>query len=123
MLIIPLAVVASVFPGSSRSKKPNFTGIWQTNLEKSTLRGRPVNQSLVRIAHEEPRIHWEGTALMIESEMKAGGRELRFRDYWFLSSDAQTLTMEHRDDDLAGQISVLEKAPLSAAVRFEKTEK
>jgi hypothetical protein len=55
--------------------------------------------------------------------LKAVERELRFRDHWFLSNDAQTLTMEHRDDDLAGQISVLEKAPPSAAVRFEKTKK
>lgn len=69
------------------------------------------------------KAHWEGTELVIESALKAGERELRFRDYWSLSNDAQTLTMEHRDDDLAGQISVLEKAPPSAAVRFEKTEK
>ncbi len=163
MLIIPLAIVASVSPGSSTSKKPNFTGVWQVNLEKSTLRGQPVKELLVKIAHEEPRIlqqilvsyangdqesmtftfdtsgaestnslrglagrtkaRWERTELVIESAVQAGERELRFRDHWFLSSDAQTLMMEHRDDDLAGQISVLEKAPPSAAVRFPKTEK
>jgi hypothetical protein len=39
-----------------------------------------------------------------------GGREAHFRDFWSLSSDGQTLIMEHRDDDLAGQITFLEKA-------------
>ncbi len=163
MLIIPLAIMAAVFLGSSTSKKPNFTGVWQVNLEKSTLRGQPVKELLVKITHEEPRIlqqilvtyangnedrmtftfettgkesknsmggaaaqtkaHWEATELVIESAVQAGGRELRFRDHWFLSNDAETLTMEHRDDDLAGQISVLEKAPPAAALRFEKAEK
>lgn len=158
--MILLAIAALV---SSSSERPNFTGVWRANLEKSTLQGRPVKELLVKIGHEEPRIgqkilvtyangdeermtftfettgqessnpvrglagrtraHWEGTELMIESALKAGERELRFRDHWFLSNDAQTLTMEHRDDDLAGQISVLEKAPPSAAVRFEKTKK
>jgi hypothetical protein len=155
--------MASVSPGSSGSKNTNFTGVWQVNLEKSTLRGRPVKQLLVKIEHEDPKIvqrilvsygngseesmmftfettgeeginflgsaagrtkaHWEEAELVIESEVKAGERELHFRDHWFLSSDGQTLTMEHRDDDLVGQISVLEKAPPSAAVRFDKTEK
>jgi hypothetical protein len=67
------------------------------------------------------KAHWEGSELVIESTLKAGERELHFRDHWSLSSDAQTLTMAHRDDDLAGQISVLEKAPPSAAEKFEKT--
>lgn len=163
MLIFSLAIVASVSTGSATSKKPNFTGIWQLNLEKSKLRGQPVKQLLVKIEHEEPRIvqkilvsyangheesmtftfettgkestnsmggataqtkaHWDGTELVIESAVKAGERELRFRDHWFLSSGAQILTMEHRDDALAGQISVLEKAPPSATMRFDKTEK
>jgi hypothetical protein len=52
---------------------------------------------------------WEGTELVIESRMKTSGREVHFKDHWSLSDDGQTLTMAHRDDDLAGQISVLEK--------------
>ena len=163
MFIFSLAFVASVSTGSSTSRKPNFTGVWQLNLEKSKLQGQPVKQLLVKIEHEEPKIvqkilvryangneqsmtfafettgqestnsmggavaqtkaHWEGTELVIESAVKAGERELHFRDHWFLSGDAQILTMEHRDDALAGQISVLEKAPPSAVVRFDKTEK
>lgn len=32
-----------------------------------------------------------------------------FLDYWSLSSDGQKLIMEHRGDDLAGQITFLQK--------------
>jgi len=50
------------------------------------------------------RSNWVGTELLIESWMKVGGREGHFHDFWSLSGDAQTLTMEHRDD-YAGQVS------------------
>jgi hypothetical protein len=53
--------------------------------------------------------HWAGEELVIESWMNAGGRESHFRDYWSVSADGRTLTMEHRDDDLAGQVTVLER--------------
>jgi hypothetical protein len=53
---------------------------------------------------------WVGTELLIESWMNLGGREGHFCDYWSLSSDDRTLTMEHRDDDLAGQITLFERA-------------
>ena len=52
---------------------------------------------------------WEGQDLVIESRVITPCREVRFKDHWTLSDDGQTLTMAHRDDDLAGQISVLEK--------------
>ena|SRR5437867_3769576 len=61
------------------------------------------------------RARCEGTELVIESSMKTPDRELHFEDHWSLSGDGGTLTMTHRDDDLAGQISVLEKAPPEAA--------
>ena len=157
--MVLLAIAVSV---SSSSGRPNFTGFWRANLEKSALRGRPVKELLVKIEHKEPKIvqeilvgysngdeesmsfkfettgeesnyslrggagqtraRWEGAELVIESVLKAGEREFLFRDHWSLSNDAQTLTMEHRDDDLAGQVSVLEKAPPSAAARFGKNE-
>ena len=120
------------------------------NFERSTLRGQPPKEILIKIEHREPsvvqqmyveygngqtqrltfaykttgeetshsidgnaksRAHWEGTELVIESSMKTSDREFHFRDYWSLSGDGQTLTMAHRNDDLDGQISVLEKAP------------
>jgi hypothetical protein len=54
---------------------------------------------------------WQGKELVIESRMTAASRIAYFKDHWSLSEDGQTLTMEHRDDDLAGQIAVLEKRP------------
>ena len=52
---------------------------------------------------------WEGGEYLLESTMDLPGRRVRFRDYWSLSEDGKTLTMAHRDDELAGQVSVLEK--------------
>ncbi len=52
---------------------------------------------------------WEGPELLVESWMKAGCRQMHFKDYWSLSADGRTMTMAHRDDDLGGQISILEK--------------
>jgi hypothetical protein len=55
-------------------------------------------------------IQWVGDELMIESWVEVGERKLHFRDFWFLSKDGQSLTMEHRDDDLRGQITFLDRA-------------
>ena len=55
------------------------------------------------------RSHWTKEVLVIESWISVGGRNCHFRDHWSLSADGQILTMEHRDDDLAGQMMVLEK--------------
>jgi len=52
---------------------------------------------------------WEGRELLIETWMQIGPRELHFRDFWWLSPDGQTLFMEHREDDLAGQFGVLNR--------------
>lgn len=52
---------------------------------------------------------WTGAELLIESWMNVGGREGHFRDYWSLSLDGGTLKMEHRDNDLAGQTTLLER--------------
>ena len=53
---------------------------------------------------------WDGQELVIESRMNARGREFYFKDHWSLSDNGRTLTMAHRDDDLAGQVSVLGKS-------------
>lgn len=53
---------------------------------------------------------WEGDELVIEIWPDASGRELHLCDYWSLSPDGQTLCMEHRNDDLAGQHTVLRRA-------------
>jgi hypothetical protein len=62
--------------------------------------------------------HWNDSELVIESELKTPSRTFHFRDHWSLSANGQTLRMAHRDDDLAGQIAVLEKAPPEVAARF-----
>lgn len=53
---------------------------------------------------------WVGNELVIESWMRFGDRELHFRDCWSLTENGRTLVMEHRDDALAGQLTVLERA-------------
>ena len=60
------------------------------------------------------KAHWEGTELVIETRVTGGARDFQFRDYWSLSADGSTLTMDHRDDDMAGQISVLGRVVSSA---------
>ena len=51
--------------------------------------------------------HWEGDELVIELWIQRAAGELYLRDCWSLSADRKTLTMEHRDDALAGQVTVL----------------
>lgn len=53
---------------------------------------------------------WAGEELVVESWLQiSDGRDLHVRDYWSLSEDAATLTMEHRDDDLAGQVTIFDR--------------
>ena len=54
--------------------------------------------------------HWQGSELVIELWIAQGTRELYLCDCWSLSPDGQTLTMEHRNDALAGQMAVLRRA-------------
>ena len=53
---------------------------------------------------------WDGEELVIESRIQFGTREMHFCDCWSLSPDGQTLSMEHREDDLAGQLTILDRA-------------
>jgi hypothetical protein len=64
-----------------------------------SLAGRPVRGG----------VKWEGQELVIELWVDAGNRELHLCDYWSLSPDGRVLTMEHRNDDLAGQKTVFRK--------------
>jgi hypothetical protein len=136
-------------PGmTSTQSRSDFSGVWELNFEKSSLRGPAPERILMKIDHKEPRLvqeifvtiaggkeqrmtfnleigaettnpmggatarnhaWWQEQELVIESKVSLSGREAYFKDHWSLSEDGQTLTMEHRDDDLAGQIAVLEK--------------
>jgi hypothetical protein len=59
---------------------------------------------------------WQGAELVIESRLTMQGQNVRLADYWSLSPDGNILTMEHRDDVLAGQICVLERASPDARI-------
>jgi hypothetical protein len=66
---------------------------------RNTLNGKPIRGGA----------RWDGEELIIESWMQLVGRKMHFCDRWSLSSDRQTLIMEHREGDLAGQITVLDR--------------
>jgi hypothetical protein len=127
--------------------QPNFSGLWQANLDKSHLSAPPPAKLMMKIAHGDDdlrqavlvtrsdgtqerqvltysmtgaqsdielrglplklRVQWNGPEMVVEATY--GERALR--DYWSLSDDGLTLTMAHRDDALAGQMTVLERAP------------
>jgi aspartate racemase len=57
----------------------------------------------------QTRARWVGSVLVIETTLRTPTRTFSFKDYWTLSADRQTLTMAHPDDDLAGQVAVLER--------------
>jgi len=139
---------------------PDFSGVWQLNLEKSTFRGSPPREIVSTIQHREPiltqttrvvaadggerqwtftfdtsgsdstnttaagdvqsRAHWNGSELVIDSVLRTPGRTFHFTDHWSLSHDGRTLTMAHPDDDLAGQVAILEKASPDPAARFTR---
>lgn len=76
--------------------------------------------NVIRGTNLRSRASWEGNELLIESWADVGERKAHFRDHWSLSEDGSTLRMEHRDDDLAGQVAVFEKAR-EAASEFDRT--
>jgi hypothetical protein len=84
-------------------------------LFKSLTTGEEVANSVHGI-QVRSRSTWVGAELLIESWMNLGGRESRLRDYWSLSNDRGMLTMEHRDDALAGQITCLERTDGSSSI-------
>jgi hypothetical protein len=136
---------------------PDFSGIWELNLEKSRLKGPVPRRIAVKIKHDGTTIdqlvlvvsasgeeqrneftvqttgiatqlviagnvgetvaHWQGSTLIIESRLTVSGRELHFRDYWSLSPDGTVLTMAHPDDELAGQVSVLDRTDPASSER------
>ena len=143
---------------SPTKPRPDFTGLWEMNLERSILRGPAPKQILMKIDHREPRLiqqihlinaggtkqrmtftyetgtettnsvgeatarthaRWVGTELVIESRMKTPARAFHFKDHWSLSDDGRTLTMAHPDDDLAGQIAVLERRSQADTASFD----
>ena len=80
--------------------------------ERLLFRGRISGEEVINVAQDvemRSRLQWVRNELLIESQVSVGDRHSHFLDYWSISSDGQTLIMEHRGDDLAGQITLLEK--------------
>jgi len=75
---------------------------------KGRTNGEEV-ENIVLGARWHSTIQWVGSELLIESRVSQQGRNFHFRDFWSLSDDGKVLTMIHRDDDLAGQVTVLNR--------------
>lgn len=88
--------------------KPDETVVRRTSQFLTT--GEEVSNSLYS-TQMRSRAQWIGKELLIESWVTLKGKEWHTRDFWSLSEDGQMLTMEHRHDDLAGQIARLDRMP------------
>lgn len=66
---------------------------------KTELNGSPIRGGA----------RWEGDELVMETWVQLGSHEMHLCDRWSLSADGRTLTMEHRDGDLAGQRTVFDR--------------
>jgi hypothetical protein len=97
----PMIIQKILFPNAVGVKE-RLTFTYDTGAETTNSIGGAVARTHTR---------WEGNELVIESRMKTPERELHFKDHWLLSEDSETLTMTHRDDDLAGQVAVLKRVP------------
>jgi hypothetical protein len=79
--------------------------------QRATFRYRCGAETRNAIGAVEARslARWAGSELVIESRIEMSGREIYFEDHWSLTDGGRTITMAHRNDDLAGQITVLER--------------
>jgi len=101
-----------VFKHDGREERAVFTFSLDREDGHSALNGQPIRG----------KARWVGNELVIESWMQFGYRDLHFRDCWSLTENGRTLVMEHRDDALAGQLTVLDlKEPGSPTECFRAT--
>ncbi|MDE3136604.1 MAG: hypothetical protein KGL59_08515 [Acidobacteriota bacterium] len=77
---------------------------------KGSINGEEVTNDVLG-QQWRSRLQWAGSELLIDSRVSTGTEERHFRDFWSIAEDGRTLIMEHRDDDLKGQITFLEKEP------------
>jgi hypothetical protein len=97
----------------------NGTGAKDVGLSVPELDDGRESRTKTSLGEGQSRAHWNGLELIIDSVLETPNRTLHFSDHWSLSSDGLTPKMPHRDDDLAGQIAVFEKAPADVAARFK----
>ena len=103
-----LSVEMTIVAMDGREHKIKFQGSTSGEEASNTILGAPWRS----------RFQWLGSELLIESWVKQNDRELHFRDFWSISSDGQVLTMAHRDDDLAGQVTIFHKVQASSRTRL-----
>lgn len=58
LLLLSVAVLGAV--ALSAASKPDFTGTWKLNLEKSDLGGAPITVLVVQIQHRDPEFKYTG---------------------------------------------------------------
>lgn len=85
--------------GDGSIETATFRCITNGEPDTSLLNGKPIHGNAT----------WQGDELIIESWTQFGALKSHFRDCWSLSPDGRTLSMEHRDDDLAGQKVILQR--------------
>jgi hypothetical protein len=107
----PMLIQQILFTSEAGTRQLAFTYITGTETE-----------NLIGNARARTRAEWDETELVIESRMNTPDHQVFFKDHWSLSDAGTTLTMTHRDDALAGQISVLEKAPQEYETRFDDSK-
>jgi hypothetical protein len=94
-----LRVVMTIINAEGKAMRPTFDVRTTGEATANTVLG----------ASWVSRSRWVGRELLIESDVDHGGRRMHFCDYWSISDDDQRLIMEHRGDDLDGQITVLDR--------------
>ncbi len=59
-LFLALALVLGALAVSAQDK-PNFTGTWELNVEKSNLDGAPLSKLVVQVDHKDPVLTYTAT--------------------------------------------------------------
>jgi hypothetical protein len=111
---VPKSIVMSITHSDTHlSTKMEITLPDGTELQvffKGPITGEEVTNDVLG-QQWRSQLQWIGSELLIESRVSMGREERHFRDFWSIAEDGRTLIMEHRDDDLKGQITFLEKEP------------
>ncbi len=114
VVCITLGVCAAALQAQTKSAKPNFTGKWKLNLEKSKLQIPPPTSSMFEIDHREPKFRLTRTHVYgdksdtITMDLSTDGAEYpqafgalraRTRLYWEGSTLVLDMKVRIKDDE------------------------